>query len=191
MIPRWIKLLVIIAVSIVFLWGAILGFGSSFDCVWPSLDELMATSRLPASSLDIELEDRAAARLEAAVAHAIGRKGAFYIRFTPERDFIEHALPGSPRVWQYGGGELVAVEKRVALRAMQAPVEMGAYLSGDFPRLFRFSVLDRNVSHACVIVEIDEAAGGMNYFAFWHLFRSGFGLGPWWVLPGGGVFFGY
>ena len=191
MIRRWLKFLMVIVVSIVSLWGAILGFGNPFDCVWPSLDELMVASRLPELSVVIGLEDQAGTQLEAAVADSVSRRGASHIRFTPGRDFIEHALPRSPQVWRYEDGELVPVDENVARRAMQSPVDMAAFLSGDYPRIFRFAVLHAETAHACVIVEIEESAGGMNYFDFWYVFRPGFGLGPWWVVSEGGVFFGW
>lgn len=191
MIGKRLGFFVIIVLSIAFLWGAILGFGTSFDCVWPSTDELIANPRLPTPSIASGLDDQATTDLVATVVQAIARRGASGIRFTTERDFIEHALPISPHVWQYRDGELVSVDESVALRAMQKPVDMAAYFAGDYPRLFRFAVMQADATHACVIVEVDEPVGGMNYFAYWHLFRSGFGHGRWWAISEGGVTFGW
>ena len=191
MIRRRLKFFTIIVVIIVSLWCAILSFENSIDCAWPSTEELMATSGLPTSSVAIDLEDQGVAQLEMAVAHAIVRRGAFHFPFNPERDFIEHVIPRSPHVWQFKGSKIVPVNDSVLLRAMQSPVDWPAFLSGNYPRLFRFAVVHEEASHACVIVEIKEPVGGMYRFEFWYLFRLGFGLGRWWVVSQGRVLFGW
>lgn len=181
----------IVAMSIVFLWGAILSFGNPLNCPWPSSDELMAMRGPRTFSFATGLEEKVAVQLEEAVTRAILQRGSFQVGFNPERDFIEHLLPGSNRVWQYKADKLVSVDEGVASRAMGSPVDQAAFFAGDFPRLFRFTIMHAEATHACAIIEREESIGGMNYFSFWHLFRLGFGLGPWWVVSLGGVAFGY
>lgn len=191
MIGKCLRFFAILFLSIGFLWGAIFGFGTSFDCVWPNTDELIANPRLPASSIISGLDDQATADLEATVVQVIARRGSTSIRFNPERDFIEHARPLSSRFWQHRDGELVFVDKSVVSKAMKTPVEMAAYFADAFPTLFRFVITQTDATHACVIVDIDEPIGGMNYFEYWHLFRSGFGYGRWWSIAVGGIAFGW
>ena len=178
--------------SIVFLWGAILSFGNPLNCPWPSLDELMAMPRPRTFSYATGLEEQAAVQLEEVVTRAIFQRGGYPVGFSPERDFIQHLLPGSTRVWQYKADKLISVDEGIALAAMRSPpVDQATFFAGEFPRLFRFTIVQAEAKHACVIVERVDSVGGTNTFSFWQLFRSGFGLGPWWAAHTGGWSFGY
>ena len=77
----------------------------------------MAVPRPSTLSAATELEDHLAAQLEDATARAIVGHERSAIRFNPDHDFIEHALPGSTHVWQYKGDRLVIVDEGVALEA--------------------------------------------------------------------------
>ncbi len=191
MMRTWPKFIMIGLGALVILWGGMFGFANPTTCTWPEIEEFIASSGLPNASVAGELESESVTGFEAAMSRAIVRRGVSNQPFVPERDFIEHALPGSVRAWRYRDGHFVVVDPSVAREAMESPVDMAAFFAGDFPRVFRFAALEASGSHACVIVEMDEAAGGMNYFEFWQLFRAGFGYGPWRVLPLGGVFYGW
>jgi hypothetical protein len=191
MIQRRLTLFVIFLVVSALLWGGILSFTNPFDCQWPTTEELIAISGIPNSSVNIDSNDQSPTQLETEIALKIGRTGVSKTPFNPERDFIEHAVDGPPRIWQYTGGELIPTSEGILLEIMQSPVDMSEYFSGEFPRLFRFAILSSRTAQACVIVERDDSVGGMHYFYFWHFFRMGFGLGPWWRISEGGVLYGW
>jgi hypothetical protein len=187
------RVVTILLISVIFLWGSALSFADPFSCIWPSGEEYMLG--LTIASVGLDLEDRAVAHMEKAVMRYIVNRGSYpSIRFNPERDFIEHALPGQSHVWQYIDDHLVSVEESVALEAMQEPVSMSDYHAGRYPRIFRFAIMHPERRHACVLIETDEPIGGMHYLGFYHMYRSILGFGPWWVMqsfPQDGVLYGW
>ncbi len=195
MIRRWLRRVGTVLLSIVFLWGAVLGFANPLNCTWPSMVELTSSGAPAPTDVALELGAHAAAQLEEAVARTIVQRGSSYYRFVPERDFIEHALLGSPRVWQYVGDQLTRVDKSAASLAMRANDDYATATAkanaGLYPRLFQFAVLYAKPNHACVIITTAQAYDNMNDFVFWQVFRPVFGLGPWVAFPQGGIFFGW
>lgn len=188
------KLFVIAAVAIVSLGGAILGLTSSeepLSCTWPDLDELITgKAKLPTSSSNIGLRLPGMSKLEEAIAIEITQAKFFAIRFEPERDFVGHALPGSLRVWRYDSERWIAVNDRAAIREVQRPWKMSEYMAGIYPaQMFRFAITRISAGDACVIVEA-EARMARSY-AFWHVFRPGFGPEVWRVVSEGGGGFSY
>ena len=190
-ISRRRKVIFIIALSIFSIWGAILGFGNPFNCGWPNTEELMTGSEPSATLVTSGLDSQSLLRLETAILQRVVHRGFSQISFDPERDFISHNTSRSPNVWKFEGDEFVVVNERILAAAMQSPVGMEAFMSGIYPRLFRFSITHAGASHACVIVELEEPVGGRNLFEFWQFFRLGFGFGKWWGFSQGGIFFGW
>ncbi len=108
----------------------------------------------------------------------------FGIEFVAERDFIEHTLRETSHFWQYNEQGLVSIEKSVAMEAIQGPISMAEYMAGDYSRLYRFAVMHKGNSHACVIIVLQERSG--ENYSFRHMFRPAFGFGPWWGFKIGG-----
>ena len=172
-------------VGFAFTWGALFGFGFPFGCAWPEIDDLMrGRSASPDPLAALDSGDLGAGRFERLIETAIGRKGAGETEFDIERDFIEHASLRTPHFWRYGVDGLVAIDKSLALDAVNGPISMADYLAADYARLFRFAITHNGISHACVIIVVQHRSGEDFYFR--HVFRSLFGFGPLWGLTIGG-----
>lgn len=186
----WGKIAILVALSLTGVWGALLSFGNPFQCAWPAVEDLIAAGGLSGWINSTGFTPAAPPEVEAVILRRVLRRGIVDYPFRPETDTILQGAEGSARLWKIRGDQLVTAEGTAALDEMEGR-EAGQFSQGGTRRLYRFAFLQAEPSHACVLVSLDSPVDGWTPIARWQMFKSLFGMGPWWILPYGSMGYGW